>query len=212
MTQDFWVAIEAVAVSLSFVVATFAYVADKRRQAAREESERLLCWQTGVIHKLFQRAGSNKLSFDQIADKYKIEATTVPEGMEGSTLTDEALRSVMFRFVKDRIVKQHGSDFYSLDIDIRDAILDMTKLAPAFANIGAIIESQSNVQKVVKCITGLLLDEPRKYDLNDVIVRIARQENLPNENVRDAINFMIADKRLYILNDGKLSLNTDTVP
>jgi hypothetical protein len=226
MSEDIWKIIESVAISLSFIVATLAYLADRNRVKNSENKERLLSWQTGIVHEIFQKSSSQQISFDAIMQKYRSEAQAAQTDVDKHALSAEALRTILFRFVNDSIISQHGNDLYSLKTigeakDLMKSALGVTK--PGF-NLGDLYQETSSImqavgplmatsltsavneQRILGVVAGILIEEPDRYTSSDLVVKLANQLSISNDQVQIAVNTLIAKTKIHVRQDGKLSL------
>jgi hypothetical protein len=112
-----WAAFEAISVAASAIVASGAFVISLIASSKRRRQTEVQAWQRTVIHSVLHRHGDTELSFDQIKNEYRSEATAYGDhALTSEDLSDSRLRQILMWMIGERILDQNIGDHYVLQL------------------------------------------------------------------------------------------------
>jgi hypothetical protein len=214
-----WAAIESVSVSLSLIVAAITLIIGVRGEAARRKRERIIMWQQSVIHSIFQRAALKWLTFNEIVQKYRSEASAnIKDRIGSNELTEEALRSILVRMVSSRVIDQRGGDEYSL-LTVHDPKMEampdrlLSVLGAVSSRFGAAQGALSDTMQEFFADEQALRDnlintvaESSSMTQADLTSVLSQSTSFPASRIRAQIVSMISDGKLVLDEDGLVSI------
>jgi hypothetical protein len=224
-----WTFLAQVSVALSAIVATATFVVKVVGDRGHLRAQKLLDWQETVIHQMFQRS-AGPLTFDEITQRYRSEAAAFTRhDIAKEELTADALRSILIRMVRGRILDQKGSDSYAL-LRLRDEkdeafptdLLNMfgqfmggvsggkspdaIGVSGLFPAVSQMIEQRMGAAWAIEdAVVTLARDEPFKYSVSDLVLHISRRYRIDDDEfVRAAIYKLISGRQIVQDSNGRL--------
>jgi len=200
---------ESLAVTVSAIVATMAFVFSVWNQYQRQRNQQISRWQKAVIHQMFQKTAMTSLSFEEMQEKYRVEASAFPINIKKKELSSEALRVIIMEMVANRIIEQEGEDLYTIynwqnQSDIRDErIFDEMQGA-----IGSLIDSAREPMKIRSELFKILIRNPDKYNISELIIKFQTDNtyDIDSDELMVALTQMVARGDLLENPDKKLSV------
>jgi hypothetical protein len=210
-------------VSISAVAAVVTFIISARKDANERRIAAIRKWQRALIQQILQ-SGSGELSFDEILQRYRNEAVAYRQyNLQGDDLSPQSMRLILIEMITQRILEQVGSDRYVLSIpresikaykevmsggqDRMTALSNQalaTMLAGMRDTVPAHIESR---QKIVEELLGIVSDEPFRYNVAEVSIRIAQRLQMEVEVVRAQVLQCLALKYVGTDDRGRIGLN-----
>jgi hypothetical protein len=213
-------------VSAAIAAAAFTYSVVVRRNERRDAQ--IMKWQRGVVHSIFQVNKAERLTFDDIIKAYRSEAAAAPKNfIEPEKLTSAALRQILLDLIAARVIDQLGEDGYTLNlafrapefpqdfaIFMREVLQNMesdTKMRAALAGTGGIDAMMDELRKrtfgdmdTANQVLALVSDDPSKYGVSDLVLRLTRASGLPPEAIQAQIVRLLTKGELFLDGADKL--------
>jgi cytochrome P450 len=218
MLEQPWYQVFPVSLSAIVAASTLVFAVMSRWREAR--NARVLEWQRGVVHSIFQKEESQPLSFNRIIQLYRSEASAFStHKLKPDELSADALRKILIGLVSSRVLDQRGGDNYALHIwsdpqfseTMPSEFLQMLEpvLAAAKADLqikgklagvgNAFDDMAAELRKrafgdmdAANEILSLVADEPYRFSPSDVVLRVARSKDISADTVKAQVIRMIA--------------------
>lgn len=206
-----WDFVREIAIGLSAIVATLTFILKVQGDSRARRKSEVLSWQSTVIHALFQNPQTDSLKFEDVLQRYRTEAFAFPKHtIKKDELTEDALREILIALVKSGCVLQLGEDKYKLKKDREFG----TELAPIMANaLQSFAANPPQLQQmltqqliVTDQIVNLISENPARYTMSDVILKVSSNNQIPQERTTSIIRRLINSGLLEEGADGRFNL------
>lgn len=219
-SEEFWVAVSAVIAAVSLAVSAW----DKRKLQVAEEVRQ---WQAVVVQTILQPHTTKAMSFDDLLQRYRSEATSFA-GVAGKAalVSREELRRVLLALIRDGIVWQAGSDQYYLGYyhgkTPDDMSADLEKFRAGlfgedlFASLRTVLPTDfldgvASDNKVKRSVYALLGSEPFRHTSTETALVRTERFGLRSEDVRAFIATGLAKKEITQDQHGRLGIGDSPV-
>lgn len=199
--------IRDLAVTASAVAGALTFIIKVRDDTRAREKVAVLDWQQSVIHLIFQKSTNKWLSFEQIKQSYRSESMAFAEGkLTPKHLSDDGLRLILIKMVSARVIDQRGGDEYALlTLDkpiepeppfmaaFQNFIENITGAHPGqmdvFSSVSESIQTRiSDSYAIEDAIISAVGDEPGRYAIADLVLKVSRQVVASDDHVRATIH------------------------
>ncbi|RXG84697.1 hypothetical protein [Bradyrhizobium zhanjiangense] len=216
------VSISAVAATAAFIISVIDQIRERRELAVQK-------WRRAVIQQMFQ-GSSRVLSFDEIAQRYRNEAVGYASyNLKADELSPQSLRLVLLEMIHQLILEQRKEDKYSLrsfDSGVESykeaqaelmsshstamAALQDSNAARMISEMGNQLQTHiAFVGRISNEVFNLIGDEPFRYTISDLSIKVSQKLNAPIEVVRGQIVQLVARKMLQADERGRVGLGAN---
>ena len=210
-----------IAVAVSAIVAAFSLVLfviqDRRTRREREIRE----WQTAIIYRLFIKRFRDPLPISDILSSYRSEAIAKEIGsVPRSELSEHSLLRILTEMCARRLIEPAEMDtfrlFGSQDAPMPDELGGMMNALQQFLGNAKVPGDVLDIKSLLKDTVdqemsiyhraiNIVADEPNRYSVSDLVLRLAKELNVEHERVRSKLLAMVRNGNLSE-EDGRLYL------